>query len=127
MAPIRMRQLTFPALVKGVLVAIVIGAILWYAHFQARFFIAGPQIELESPQDVHQQEQMVEVRGHAQNIVELTLNGRPIHTNEGGYFEEELVVPEGYTIMTLRAKDRYGRVETLSRPLVYESEETANQ
>jgi hypothetical protein len=95
------------------------GALIGYFLFQGRFIIAGPQIELRNPNEVVQQEQVVAVIGTAKNITEITLNGRSIQTDESGSFAEQLVLPEGYTIMTIDARDRYGRTKTLTRDLVY--------
>jgi hypothetical protein len=63
--------------------------------------------------------QHVTVTGTAKNIVKLTLNGREIHTNETGDFTHELVLENGYTILTLAAQDRFGRATSLTRTYVY--------
>jgi hypothetical protein len=97
----------------------LIGFIGWYALFQARFLIAGPQITLNDNLDVVQTERTITIRGNAENIVKITLNGLPISTNEDGVFTESLVLESGYTIMTLHAEDRYGRETSLARSFVY--------
>jgi len=56
--------------------------------------------------------------GKALNIVSLSLNGRSIYTNDSGDFKETLVLPSGYTIMTITAQDRYGRTHSLERVYV---------
>jgi len=112
--------ITFPNIMKVCAACAILAGVLWYGHFQARSFIAGPQIELQDPTATLQTTQTVSVRGHAYNVTELQLNGKMIHSNEDGYFDESLVLPDGYTIMTLHAKDRYGRTTVLSRPLIYE-------
>lgn len=127
MAPIRIRQFTFSTLFKTALIFALLGLIAWYGFFQAHSLITGPQITLESPISTLQETKTVIVRGHTQNITELTLNGKVIHTNEAGYFDELLVLPDGYTIMTLHAKDRYGRKTTLSKPLVYQEMKSITQ
>ena len=119
MAPLRTSRLPFSLLLKifGVVaLCLVIG---WYAYFQARFLIEGPQITLDSPATISQNQQIVPVRGTAKNVTEVTLNGRTIHTSEDGSFEEFLILPKGYTIMTLHAEDRYGRARSLAQSLVY--------
>lgn len=116
---LNINRITFSILVKGILTLAILAGIVWYGHFQARSFLAGPQIDLQNPDAALQTDKMVTVRGHAYNVTELMLNGKMIHSNEDGYFDESLVLSEGYTIMTLYAKDRYGRTTTLSRPLVY--------
>lgn len=120
MAPLRLRTLTLATLVRALGITLIILGILAYALFQARFFIEGPEITLTSPQNELQNEQVIEISGQAKNITEITLNGKTIHTDEEGFFTEALVLPNGYTIMTLSAEDRYGRKASVSRTLIYQ-------
>jgi hypothetical protein len=90
-----------------------------YILWQARFLIAGPQIVLAfEPERVHN-ERIVTLEGMALNITSLSLNGRQIFTDPTGHFKEALVLENGYTIATLAATDRYGRVTKLERPFMY--------
>lgn len=89
-------------------------ALIAYVLFQARFLIAGPSISLASAQTQAEQA-VIEITGQTENHTSLTLNGRSIFTDENGHFSELLVTTGSYTIMTLRAKDRYGREVTLER------------
>ena len=90
-----------------------------YTLFQARNLLLGPSLSLTSNLDIIQHERMIVLEGTTRNIVSISLNGREVHTNESGVFNERLVLENGYTIMTLRAEDRYGRVSTLQRGFVY--------
>jgi hypothetical protein len=94
-------------------------AAISYIVFQARFLIAGPQINLVHEAPILQNNRVVTLEGTAVNITHLWLNDRPIFTNEVGNFKEALVLENGYTIATLRAKDRYGRETRVVRPYVY--------
>lgn len=99
----------------------IIGLLVWYALFQSRLLIAGPQIEFNTQLKTVQTERVVTVEGTAQNVVTITLNGRDISVDESGSFNESLVLENGYTIMTIEAKDRYGRVARIERPFMYSS------
>jgi hypothetical protein len=90
-----------------------------YILFQARFLIAGPQITLINEAATLQNERVISLEGTAYNITHLWLNDRTIFTDESGHFKEALVLENGYTIATLRAKDRYGRETRVERPFVY--------
>ena len=94
-------------------------AAISYIIFQARFLIAGPQISLINEAAILQNNRVVTLEGTAVNITHLWLNDRPIFTDEIGNFKEALVLENGYTIATLRAKDRYGRETRVMRPYVY--------
>ena len=87
--------------------------------FQARYLIIGPQITITSEPVGPQNEREVEIAGTAHNISHLWLNGRQIYTDVNGTFEEELILENGYTTMTLRAEDRFGRSTEITRTLVY--------
>lgn len=89
---------------------IILGLFLAYVLFQARFLIAGPIVFIETPQSGSTVEAGgITITGEAKRISHLSLNGRPIHVDESGRFSERLLVPEGYTIITLTARDRFGR------------------
>lgn len=81
-----------------------------YALFQARFLILGPQVDIEYPRDGESLSQRVfEMRGMAHNISWISLNGEQIFTDEKGSWSESLAVNEGVSIMTVSARDRFGR------------------
>ena len=98
---------------------LILGLISFYVLFQARFLITGPQIVLDSEPPIHQNERVITLSGQAFNITHLWLNDRPIFTDENGHFEEALILENGYTITTLRARDRYGRETRVVRSFVY--------
>lgn len=93
--------------------------LLFYAVFQARFLIVGPQIALAVEPEPHQNDRQIFLEGTAYNISRLWLNDRQIYTDAQGNFKEALVLENGYTISTLRAEDRYGRSTDLTRSYVY--------
>ena len=101
------------------LIAILLLGIGSYIAFQARFLIAGPQITLLHEPASVQNAEVVMIEGETQNIVSITLNDRPIFINEAGRFIEPLILENGYSIMTVRAHDRYGREAVVERSFVY--------
>jgi hypothetical protein len=98
---------------------LLLGLITTYVLFQARFLIAGPQIVLQREPNIVHNERTIYLEGVAYNITHLWLNDRQIFTDEAGHFKEALVLENGYTRATLRAKDRYGRETRVERPFVY--------
>lgn len=97
------------------LVVLFVGYVLW----QSRIFLAGPTITLAETLPATTSEPVLMIAGTAENIVKITLNGREIMTTADGYFKERVILQNGYTIQTLAATDRYGRVETHSHRVVY--------
>lgn len=119
MTPIRTRTIATATILKyvfGILGALLV---LSYITFQARLFIAGPQITLTTEPGVVHSERAVVLEGVAQNITEIRVNGRAINTDEQGVFREPVVLENGYTMVSISAKDRYGRETKLTRDFVY--------
>lgn len=114
-------RLTLQSFLKLFFFLGVIGLFLWYVLFQSRLLLAGPYVALSVEPDVVQTESLVAIEGEAHNVVTITLNGRDIFVDEQGFFRESLVLPEGYTIMSIKAKDRYGRETVIERPFMYSS------
>jgi hypothetical protein len=119
MLPLTTDTFALRSILKVVLTVIAIGLFATYLTFQARFLIAGPQLTLDKEPSVNNTTRVVELAGTASNITHLWLNDRPIFTDEKGHFKEDLVLENGYTITTLRAKDRYGRETEIVRSFVY--------
>ncbi len=84
--------------------------IIVYSLFQARFVILGPYIEIQTPQNGASLEtNLVNITGRAENISFISLNDRPIFVDKNGNWNEKLIAPQGLSIITVRAKDRFGR------------------
>lgn len=120
MAPLRIQHIHLAGFLKFIGVSVLVSMLVWYGHFQARHFIAGPLVTLETPDIAVVHEPIVDIKGYTENITSISLNGKAITTNEAGVFNEPLVLPPGYTIMTIHAEDRYGHTTSLSRTFVYE-------
>lgn len=111
--------LPFRTAVKFTLLGIGLMSVVLYVLFQARYLIIGPQIVLTEGLGALHNERQVFLVGAAYNISRLWLNDRPIYTDAEGNFKEALILENGYTIATLRAEDRYGRITTVTKPFVY--------
>lgn len=125
MSPIIQSSLTLRRVLAYTIVFSVVTILLVYIAYQARFIIAGPRLDIYTTGGTST-ERVVSVEGQVNNIVSIELNGRSIYTDEHGYFKEAVVLENGYTITTIRAKDRYGRITTATRSFVYKPDLTDN-
>lgn len=101
-------------------VALTILVIALYSYSRAEDIIRGPRIEVTAPlSGATLTDPLVEVTGTARNIVRISFNGRDIFVDEAGVFREKLLLPYGYTILTLTAEDRFGRKTEERIELVY--------
>lgn len=106
-----------------VLLLCVLG--IGYALFQGRQLLLGPQLTLTEKPDILQTERLVVLSGTAANISAIAVNGRPVVTDQAGHFSIPVVLSNGYNVVTLSARDRYGREVRHSLPFVYQSTTTA--
>lgn len=95
--------------------------ILGYGLFQARTLIQGPTLTLLSPSNGSSvSDSLVEIVGQAAHVSEIALNDRAIVIDEEGMFREHVLLGEGYNIMTLEARDRFGREVSSTLEIVYQ-------
>ncbi len=95
---------------KKILILIALVAIVGYGVFEARRIIAGPELIIDSPTDGSATSTtLVTVMGRVQNISFLTINDKPAFADEQGRFVYRYSPPMGYTALTARATDRFGR------------------
>ena len=113
-----------PKLIIGIgIIILVTTGLIVYAYFQSREYLRGPVILIEEPQNGSlSTTSLVAIRGSAHNVSFLTFNGRQIFTDEKGIFRESLLLQNGYNIMTLEAKDRFGHKVEKRLELVYKPE-----
>jgi Glucodextranase, domain B len=97
-------------IVKWITISLAVIVIITYSFFATRDLLMGPQINITSPENGSTvSESLVLIHGTTKNIKSISLNDRPIFIDQEGRFGEQLLLAPGYTILTLRAKDRFGR------------------
>jgi hypothetical protein len=93
-----------------------------YAYYESRAYLYGPVIHVPTSQTVVH-DPMVLIRGKADNIASLFMNGKQIPVSEEGVFEQPYALAVGYNKIILYATDQYGAgkeeiVEVVYEPLV---------
>ena len=112
MLPYRDSRLTQIAL--AVFFVIIIG----YAYYEGRGLLYGPRINVSSQiQEVH--DPFVRVKGTADRIASLAMNGKQIKVTEAGAFDEPYLLAPGVNRILLDAKDKYGRSRQQVIQIVY--------
>jgi hypothetical protein len=102
-----MRVITKP---RYAVLFVLLSLVIAYALYQARFIIIGPVVKVTSHTNGERvSEPLVILEGTARNISRISLNDRQIFTDENGVWSEKLIVSSGTSIMTIKAKDRFGR------------------
>ncbi len=110
-----------PKLIVGIsgIVLITVGLVL-YSYFQSKEYLRGPVIEVLEPMNGSTStSSSIIILGNARNISFISLDGRQIFTDERGRFRELVLLQEGYTILTIAGKDRFGHTIEKKVELVY--------
>jgi len=103
-------SLTARIKIKYFLVAIFLTLVISYGLYQMRGLINGPQIIVDAPIDgSSSSSSLVTIRGRAEQVTKLFLNGEKLTTDHMGRFESQLLLANGYNIIQLNGEDRFGR------------------
>ena len=117
-----------PKLIASVaVIAIIFIGLGIYAYIQSREYLRGPVIVVQEPPNGSlSTTTRVFLLGTARNVAFMTLNGKQIFTDDRGRFRESLLLQEGYNIITVAAKDRFGKNVEKRLELVYKPEHDTN-
>ena len=100
--------------------AIVLIVVLLYAYARSEPFVRGPRINITSPlsgETVYAPS--IVIRGTIDRASHISLNGRPVYTDESEVFMEEVFLAEGYNVFEISAEDRFGKIEKKKIEIVY--------
>jgi hypothetical protein len=98
------------------LIGAALVALAAYGSLEAWPLLAGPSIVIDSPADnAPFPGGVVAVRGRAARAARLSLNGAPLLRDRQGAFSTVLAFPEGSSLLTFAAADRFGRETRAAR------------
>jgi hypothetical protein len=97
-------------LIKILTTLVVICVIVGYAIWRSLNYARGPHLDITEPVDGSAiTAATTTVRGIAERINNLTLNGNPILMDEKGHFNEVIIVFTGTNRLTVEGQDQFGR------------------
>ncbi len=100
----------YRCLIKPLLISLAIILIVGYSGLKLKDLLTGPRIIVSSPSDGQTiKKNLVNVRGKAERISQLYLNGKKIFTDEQGNFNEPYLLANGYNLLEIIANDQFGR------------------
>jgi len=89
--------------------AVILLALSGFAASRLFSLITGPIINIESPSNWENvKTPSVLFTGTIRHASIVTINDRRIYLSPAGDFKERLPLPRGFSIITVRAEDRYG-------------------
>jgi hypothetical protein len=108
--------------VTKIALAIFFILILGYGYYEARGLLFGPVITVTSSVSIVYSP-AITIRGKADRIASLSMNGKQITVTEDGVFEEPFVLAPGDNHIMLDAVDKYGRTRQKVFEIVYAAPE----
>ncbi len=110
--------------IKGIIFILLALMLAGYVLFQSQNILRGPVVHIDEPLDgATLFYDVVDVKGRAENVAYIYLNGRQIYIDNYGYFNEKLIAPPGYSIIELLAQDKFGRKSQKLLHLIIQKEE----
>jgi hypothetical protein len=110
-------------LIRTLTAIIVGGLILSYAAWRSFNYLQGPHIEVYEPTNGSATASTtVFIRGKADRIINLTLNGMPMYISEDGRFGNIVIIFPGINRLTLAGYDQFERKTETSIVIVGKSE-----
>lgn len=98
------------------IVGIVLVLLLGYGAVKALPILSGPSLLVDIPSDYTTfPEGFIGVSGVAHNTEAVFLNGTPVLIDPEGRFQRQVWLPQGGSILTFVARDRFGRSVTETR------------
>ncbi len=81
-----------------------------YAGFETVKYFSGPSLEVTTPRDLATfRDPQVKVTGFVARAAYININGKQIFADTKGYFETELLLPPGYSIIRVAVRDRFDK------------------
>ena len=97
----------------GICIALLL--IIGYAGFEARRYLEGPIIQIDSPKEGETLTgHAVRVTGHGENLSYFYINGYQAYLDRDGSFSYLYTPPEGYATLTAQGRDRFNRSVTVT-------------
>ena len=94
--------------------------IVLYTFFRSKDLIFGVRIKDVNIVDGSKaSDNIIKITGNARNAIELTLDGRAISIDQKGNFEETIALLSGYNVISLKAKDEFGKSDEKNYKLMY--------
>lgn len=108
-----------PKIIKNLILAIIIIACLTYLGMAVKKITAPPFLSIDSPgNNFVTNNKNLNIIGLTEAESEILINGKNISSDSSGKFSEEINLKEGINIITITAKKKYSRENTIIRQIL---------
>ena len=102
------------------LICLVTFSVVIYSVYQAKNIFKGPTITITNTKNgAMLSDPLLIIEGKAERISFITLNDRQIFIDEKGVLREQLLLQNGYNIISIKATDRFNRRAEERLELIY--------
>ncbi|NLZ74689.1 helix-turn-helix domain-containing protein [Candidatus Falkowbacteria bacterium] len=113
--------LVFPKIIRNLLVVGAIAVCLLYLGFYFKRIILPPELIILYPADnLSLNATSLEISGQTEKEAEVTINGELVLNNQDGLFSQTVNLKKGLNSITIKAKKKYSREETVIRQILVE-------
>lgn len=92
--------------------------ILFFSYEKMCFVWKG--VKISATLETQKESPLTIIKGNASKATYISLNGREIFIDKNGNFSEEIVVLPGFSVVTLNARDKFGKTAEKKFEVVYE-------
>ncbi|HVF69341.1 MAG TPA: helix-turn-helix domain-containing protein [Xanthomonadales bacterium] len=100
---------------KVIIGVFVVLLVVIFLLFQVRGVLFPPSISLSSPKADSAVARDVSILGKTDSSATITINNEPVFVNTTGNFEKKITLFPGKSVITIKAKNRFGKESTLKR------------
>lgn len=93
--------------------------IIVYAILKSKNIIIGPNININNPKNGETvKDRFLQIDGISKNSNFFSINNLPVLLDKDGNFSHKLLLQDGYNIIILYAKDRFGKQKTKQMEII---------
>ena len=109
---------------RGIVAVAVLG-LCGFVAMKIYPLVHGPAINLGTLSDgASVADPMIRIAGKALYTKDLAVNGNPLPLSPDGSFDDKLVLNPGYNVISLQARDRFGKVSNHDYEIVLKESPT---
>jgi len=121
-----MRKLSKKQILR-IIIAALLGLLCIYILSRFSHIILGPRIVLDAKFTETLTSPVIDLSGHIAGGRLLWINGTQVPVEQNGHFETQLVVPTGYTMITLESRNELGSRRIKKIPVYYQPPEVSEE
>ena len=111
--------LAMPKIIRNLIIFIIILVCFTYLGLAMKKNFFQPSLYVESPaENLITSQKTVEINGQTEAESQIIINGEPVLSDSAGRFSERVNLKEGINIITITAKKKYGRENTVERQVL---------